>query len=120
MATTERAAINSGVNFAIDKMVEHDLLEVCAIEQMCDLSTWGWDAYHKELQSMSESIMLVARVDSTLHQNEIAGFIVSRVIADEVHVNNVAVRPEVRGQRIGSKLLRTALHQAKQRGATVA
>jgi ribosomal-protein-alanine N-acetyltransferase len=120
MATTERAAISSGLNISIDKMVEHDLLEVCAIEQMCDLSTWGWDAYHKELAVMPESIMLVARVDSTFLQFEITGFIVSRVIADEVHINNVAVRPEFRGQHIGSELLRMALPQAQQRGATVA
>jgi len=120
MATTERAAISSRLNVSIDRLVEHDLLEVCAIELMSELSAWGWDAYHKELQAMPESIMLVARVDSTFHQFEIAGFIVSRVIADEVHINNVAVRPEFRGQHIGSKLLRTALQQAQQRGATVA
>jgi len=101
-------------------MVEHDLLEVCAIEQVSELSTWGWDAYHKELQAMPESIMMVARVDSTFHEYEIAGFIVTRVIADEVHINNVAVRPEFRGQHIGSMLLRTALQKAQQRCATVA
>jgi ribosomal-protein-alanine N-acetyltransferase len=120
MATTERAAIGSGLNISIDKMGEHDLLEVCAIEQMCDLSMWGWDAYHKELQALPESIMLVARTDSTFHEGEILGFIVSRVIADEVHINNVAVRPEFRGQHIGSTLLRSALQEAQQKGATVA
>ena len=120
MVTTECAAISSGLNISVYKMVEHDLLEVCAIEQMSDLSTWGWDAYHRELQAMPESIMLAARVDSTFHEYQIAGFIVTRIVADEVHINNVAVRPEFRGQHIGSELLRHALHQAQQRGATVA
>jgi ribosomal-protein-alanine N-acetyltransferase len=120
MATTERAAISASLNISINRMVEHDLLEVCAIEQMSELSAWGWDAYHKEMQSGAETIMLVARTDSTFQQGEIAGFIVARLIADEVHVNNVAVRPEFRDQHLGSRLLRTALQEAKQKGATVA
>lgn len=101
-------------------MVEHDLLEVCAIEQMSDLSAWGWDAYHKEMESGGDTIMLVARTDLAFHQNEIAGFIVARIIADEVHVNNVAVRPDFRGQRLGSTLLRRALEQGRLKGANVA
>ena len=120
MATTERAAIGVKLNVLIDRMVEHDLLEVCAIELMSELSAWGWDAYYKEMQSGAETIMLVARPDSAFHQHEIAGFIVARLIADELHVNNVAVRPEFRGQNLGSWLLRAALEQARQRGATIA
>lgn len=120
MATTERATVSSGVKFSVDRMVEHDLLEVCAIEQMSDLSAWGWDAYHKEMESGGDTIMLVARTDSAFHQNEIAGFIVARIIADEVHINNVAVRPEYREQRLGSALLRTALEQGRRQGANVA
>ncbi len=120
MATTERAAIGASLNISIDRMVEHDLLEVCSIEQVSELSAWGWDAYHKEMQSRTETIMLVARVDSTFHHVEIAGFIVARLIADEVHVNNVAVRPEFRDQHLGSRLLRTALQEGQQKGATIA
>ena len=119
MAATETAATGAQLKVSIDRMTEHDLVEVCAIEEMTHLSVWGWDAYHNEMQSGMDTIMLVGRVASGA-QYEIAGFIVARVIADELHVNNVAVRPECRGQGLGSALLQTTLDQARQRNATVA
>src|SRR5690242_4870707 len=105
MVTTESSAINTGLDVSIDRMTEHDLVEVCQIEEMSGLSAWGWDAYHHELQSRGDSIMLVARIESTVRQFGLAGFIVARLIADELHVNNVAVRHEFRGKGIGSTLL---------------
>src|SRR5438132_4804941 len=120
MATTESAATSAGLNLSIDRMTEHDLVEVCQIEDLSGLSAWGWDAYHHELQSRGDSIMLVARIDSTFYDYKLAGFIVARLIADELHVNNVAVRHEFRGQGIGSALLETSLDQARERRATIA
>ena len=64
--------------------------------------------------------MLVARLDPPIDGIEIAGFIVARVIAGELHVNNVAVRPEYKRLHLGLELLERTLMQAKQRGATVA
>jgi len=118
MATTESAA--AGLKISIERMNEHDLVEVCAIEQLTDLSAWGWDAYHTELQSPIDTVMLVARIQSAIYEIEIAGFIVARLIAGELHVNNVAVRPEFRGRRIGSALLETTLKLAQDRKATIA
>ena len=118
MATTESAA--TGLTISIERMNEHDLVEVCAIEEMSDLSAWGWDAYHVEMQSPIDTVMLVARIQSAVSKYEIAGFIVARLIAGELHVNNVAVRPEFRGRRIGSTLLQTTLRLAQGRSATIA
>lgn len=101
-------------------MTEHDLLEVCQIEELSQLSAWGWDAYHKELESHQDTVMLVARVDPAFYGFEVAGFIVARLIAGELHVNNVAVRPEFRRNRIGSQLLETTLGVAQRHGATIA
>ena len=120
MATTESAAASTGLNLSIDRMTEHDLVEVCQIEDMSGLSAWGWDAYHHELQSRGDSIMLVARIDSTSQEYALAGFIVARTIADELHVNNVAVRQEFRGRGIGSVLLQTSLDQGRKRKVKVA
>jgi len=120
MAATESTAIESRPEVSIEAMTEHDLLEVCQIEELSRLSPWGWDAYHKELESRQDTIMLVARIDPALHGFEIAGFIVARLIAGELHVNNVAVRPEFRRNRIGSRLLETTLQVAQNYGATLA
>src|ERR1041385_259762 len=94
MAATEKAATSAGLNVQIDRMTEHDLLEVCQIEVLTDLSAWGWDAYYRELEVAPETIMLVARIGLPIDGVSIAGFIVARLIADELHINNVAVRPE--------------------------
>src|SRR5512132_2979971 len=119
MAAAESKAISPAVSYSIERMTEHDLLEVCRIEQMTDLSMWGWDAYHQELQTSPESIMLVARVDPATYGVELAGFIVARLFAGELHVNNVAVRSKFRRTGLGSRLLETTLAHARQRGATV-
>src|ERR1044072_8893603 len=103
MAATEFRETSSQLNCSIDRMTEHDLLEVCQIEELTDLSAWGWDAYHLELRATPESIMLVARVDASVYGFEIAGFIVARLIAGELHINNVAVRFEFRRSGLGSQ-----------------
>ena len=107
----EAAIANSSSSVTIERMTEHDLLEVVEIEEISNLSPWGWDAYHLELQCSSASLMLVARLPEqiSIAQKSIAGFIVARQMADEIHVNNVAVRPEYRRLGIGENLLRAVL-----------
>jgi len=105
------AAIANSSSVIIERMTEHDLLEVVEIEEISNLSPWGWDAYHLELQCSSASLMLVARLPEqiSIAQKSIAGFIVARQMAGEIHVNNVAVRPEYRRLGIGENLLRAVL-----------
>jgi ribosomal-protein-alanine N-acetyltransferase len=116
--------VSFGPSLSIARMTEHDLLEVVEIEQLSALSAWGWDAYHKELQSPEDVIMLVARsemADSTLnHEDAVAGFIVSRLVADELHINNVAIRPEFRRRGIAAELLKAVLREGRRNGARLA
>lgn len=100
-------------------MTEHDLLEVVEIEQVSALSPWGWDAYYKELRSGDAAAMLVARLTHGVGK-EIAGFIVARIIADEVHVNNVAVRLEFRRLGIAAHLLGAVLDAGRGAGSRLA
>jgi ribosomal-protein-alanine N-acetyltransferase len=51
---------------------------------------------------------------------KLAGYIVARLSAGELHINNVAVRTEFRGQGIGKELLTRILAQGKSLKATVA
>lgn len=107
-------------SFIIDRMTEHDLLEVVEIEEASGLSRWGFDAYHDELIHGQNALMFVARrvgVHQSEQGKEIYGFIASRLVTDELHVNNVAVRAESRRSRIGSALLSTVINEAAQRGA---
>ena len=128
MATREVTAIKSSLSLTISRMTEHDLLEVVEIETASGLSVWGWDAYHKELQSPEDVIMLVARTEPETgrsaadpsHEGAVAGFIVSRLVAGELHVNNVAVRPEFRRQGLAAGLLAAVLDEGRRGGAQIA
>lgn len=100
----------------VELMTEHDLLEVVEIEESCGLSLWGWDGYHTEL-GRRESIMLVARRGGWDERQRLLGFVAARVGADEVHINNIGVRQEVRRAGLGSLLLRTALLRSSLYGA---
>ena len=107
----------------ISNMSEHDLLEVVEIEEHSGLSRWGWAAYYAELQGSNRGLMLVARVARPLEQvktDHIAGYIVARLAANELHINNVAVRMEYRGRGIGSALLMRILEQGQHLDAAAA
>jgi ribosomal-protein-alanine N-acetyltransferase len=116
-------AINKDQDLFIAQMTEHDLLEVVEIEEACGLSRWGWEAYHAELSRDRNSIMLVARIpneeDSSTVQI-VKGFIAARIVADELHVNNVAVRHGYRRLGVAKKLLETTLDKAERMGARIA
>lgn len=104
--------------FLIGRMGEHDLLEVVEIEETCGLSLWGWDAYRAELER-AESVMLVARrpgADSR-DAKRVSGFVAARVNAGELHINNIATRPEVRRRGLGRVLLGAALRLGAEAGA---
>lgn len=124
MATREITAASPGLTLSIARMTEHDLLEVVEIEELSGLSAWGWEAYHKELQSPEDVIMLVARTahsgPNPNNERSIMGFIITRLVAGELHINNVAVRPEFRRQHVAMRLLEAALSQGSVYGALLA
>ena len=105
-------------DIAIVRMTEHDLLEVVEIEEQSGLSRWGWAAYYAELQGGNRDLMLIAK--PSIASAPIAGYIVARETAGELHINNVAVRAEYRRRGIGSALLNRVLDEARRRKANAA
>lgn len=113
MSVTE-SALSAPSVVLVSPMTEHDLLEVVEIERTTGLSHWGWDAYHRELQSSDRGLMWVARLEAKLgKEDSLAGYIVGRLIADELHINNVAVRDTYRRAGIATALLSRVLGEAK-------
>jgi ribosomal-protein-alanine N-acetyltransferase len=106
----------------ITRMTEHDLLEVVEIEEQSGLSRWGWAAYYAELQGTNRDLMLIARVASApiIEHQRIAGYIVARESAGELHINNVAVRDQFRRRGIGSALLARIVEMARRLNVRVA
>jgi ribosomal-protein-alanine N-acetyltransferase len=118
MSLTEHSVAANYPAVSISAMTEHDLLEVVEIEESSGLSRWGWAAYYAELQGNHKHLMLVARVPDT-EQNggrSLAGYIVGRMGADELHINNVAVRENFRRRGIGRSLLGLILEEGKRSG----
>lgn len=105
-------------DIAIVRMTEHDLLEVVEIEEQSGLSRWGWAAYYAELQGGNRDLMLIAK--PSIASARIAGYIVARETAGELHINNVAVRAEFRRRGIGAALLNHVLDEARRRKANAA
>ena len=103
MSISEQAIRAATNGVYITRMTEHDLLEVVEIEENSGLSRWGWAAYYAELQGSNSNLMLVARVANSKQQqrsHSLAGYIVARLGADELHINNVAVRENYRRRGI--------------------
>src|SRR5678816_3284648 len=109
-------------DIAIIRMTEHDLLEVVEIEETSGLSRWGWAAYYAELQGTNRDLMLIARISRApiIEHQRIAGYIVARESAGELHINNVAVRDQFRRRGIGIALLGRIMDTANRLKVRVA
>jgi [ribosomal protein S18]-alanine N-acetyltransferase len=109
--------------FYLSRMTEHDLVEVVEIEETSGLSRWGWDAYHAELLQGHSELMLVTRYFCCAGEETaewIAGFIAARLVAGELHINNVAVREKYRQRGLGRALLSAVLTEGARLGARTA
>lgn len=120
MSRVEQAKAADSGAYEIARTSVHDLVEVVEIEEACGLSRWGWESYSGEL-TRPESIMLVARRARADESGKaVAGFVAARVNADELHVNNIGVRPEERRRGLGTALLRSAIAAGRGLGARTA
>ncbi len=120
---TESAFAGVSADISIGRMTEHDLLEVVEIEENSGLSRWGWAAYYAELQGRHRDFMFVARIRNPKQRrgvSALAGYIVARMGADELHINNFAVREEYRRRGIGQQLLGKIFAQGQQSKTPVA
>lgn len=101
-------------SYLVEPMGEQDLIEVVEIEEMSGLNRWGYDAYRRELFTNPNSVMMVAR---NLHPGPmIAGFFAGWIVEDEMHVNNVASRPNFRRIGVARSLLEAAMDESGFRG----
>lgn len=76
-----------------------DIKDVVYLEQMSSLDPWSKDIFMTELKSPL-SFSLVADDDG-----RIVGYLIFWIVADEVHIQNIAVREDLRGRGIGHKML---------------
>lgn len=102
------------VRYWIDPLAgDADLDGVLEVESESFTNPWTREMYTWELQNRSVCHIFVARTPDCA----VAGFCAFWLVLDEIHINNVAVRPHLRGVGIGSALLHHVLAEARQLGA---
>jgi ribosomal-protein-alanine N-acetyltransferase len=88
-----------------------DLDEVLAIERASFTMPWSRGAVLYEIEQNR-----VARCYVTREAERIVGYICVWEVADEMHITNIAVHPDVRRRGIGRSLLGSVLEDARRRG----
>jgi ribosomal-protein-alanine N-acetyltransferase len=102
------------VNFRFEPLDgDADLDGVLEVEGESFTNPWTRDMYAWELQNKSVCHIYVVRMDDC----RVAGFCAFWLVFDEIHINNVAMRPQFRQQGIGTALLQHVLAEARTLGA---
>lgn len=90
-----------------------DLEGVLSVDEASFTRPWTRAMYESEFLNQDTAYLYVLR----LPECPVAGYIATWIVVDEVHINNVAVRPEFRGRGFGSALLTHALAEGARHGA---
>jgi len=101
-------------SFWIDPLEGDDDLDgVLAVEAESFTNPWTKEMYAWELQNRAVCHIFVVRTPTT----PVVGFCAFWLVLDEIHINNVAVLPALRGQGIGTQLMRRVFDEARRMGA---
>lgn len=98
-------------SLSLDRMRTEDLDEVLAIERASFSMPWSRGAFLYEMQQNRVARCWVGRDAAAT----VVGYVCLWEVADEIHITNVAVRPDLRRQGIARSLLRTVLDDARGR-----
>jgi ribosomal-protein-alanine N-acetyltransferase len=89
-----------------------DLDGVLDVDAASFTRPWTRAMYEAEFLNQPASRLYVLRTPG----ERVAGYCAVWLIVDELHINNIAVRPELRGQGMGSALLARVLEEAAHAG----
>ena len=101
------------VSFA--PMRDEDRPEVLAIERASFRSPWSEQAFRFDLHENPSARSLVARDAS----GAVVGYGCSWHVYEELRINNIAVREDMRGRSIGRALLRRMIQEGRLAGCRV-
>jgi len=105
----ERKALLSEA-WRISSLELADLDMVLAVERACYPNPWSRDLFLREYDNPRSNIDLLRDGD------ELAGYLVSWYLHEELQIMNVATAPAFRRRGVGLALLRKAMGRARKRG----
>jgi len=89
-----------------------DLEGVLEVDQASFLRPWTRAMYEADLRNPGVSRIFVVRTKEW----RVAGYCATWFVTGEVHVNNLAIRPECRRRRLGRQLVEHVLARAEAEG----
>ncbi|MGD0279358.1 MAG: ribosomal protein S18-alanine N-acetyltransferase [Smithella sp.] len=98
----------------IDLMVKADLPEIMAIERESFSSPWTEGMFVKEIDS-AHSMCLCVRINFG-SKSVVAAYIIFWLVADEVHLHNLAVKKEYRKQGLAFGLMEAMKEISRKNG----
>jgi len=105
--------------FLLEAAVEQDLEALVELEQRCHSHPWRVSSFRAEMGDPARGNVIVLRAPFEPGEpgRGIVGYYAYQVLADEMHLLNLAVTPEHRRSGLGGFLLTRALEQGARRGA---
>jgi ribosomal-protein-alanine N-acetyltransferase len=97
----------------IEPLTQADIDDVLALEESAFTNPWTRTMYLAELENAGVSYCFLAR-DA---RRRAVGFCSFWRVLDELHINNLAVLPEIRRQGVGKRLLEFVLEKGVELGA---
>jgi ribosomal-protein-alanine N-acetyltransferase len=96
--------------------VDRDLDGILAVDRASFTNPWTREMYEWEARNSDVARLWVA-IDRDAPGGALVGYCSGWVIFDELHVNNLAVQPDRRGQGVARALLAFVLADAERDGA---
>jgi [ribosomal protein S18]-alanine N-acetyltransferase len=91
---------------------DQDLDGILFVESESFTNPWTREMYAWELQNRAVCHILVVRTAD----RPVVGFCAFWLVVDEIHINNVAILPDLRGQGIGTALMERVFEEGKRLG----
>jgi ribosomal-protein-alanine N-acetyltransferase len=99
--------------WTVEPMTAADVDEVLGIEEASFTNPWTRPMFERELLDSGVSHLYVLRMGD----GRVAAFCTDWIVVDELHINNLAVRPDRRGLGVGRVLLESVFGRAVALGA---
>ena len=103
---------NEVETLVISEMKVENLEEILAIEREVSPVPWKESMFRRELL-----LPLARRLTARFGGEKIAGYIIYWLVADEIHLHNIAVGKDRQRKGVASALLTAMISRARQEGA---